>query len=107
MAAGSPDQSVKFKVEHYHLSGLYTLSGNRCIFPSVVEAYESETREIVKRFLRRRISFSGCIAALDAALAALIPRLNPEQLPALREVMLANNERVMKEMERRVSEDPS
>jgi hypothetical protein len=44
-----------------------------------------------------------CIAALDAALAGLIPRLTGEELLRLRIVILANNEIVMKEMERRGS----
>ena len=66
-----------------------------------MEAYERETEEIIKRFLARRISFPECIAALDAALAGLIPHLTGEQLPRLRIVMLANNEIVMKEMTRR------
>jgi hypothetical protein len=66
-----------------------------------VEVYERETDEVIRRFLARRISFPECIAALDAALADLIPRLEEGQLPRLRIVMLANNEIVMKEMERR------
>jgi hypothetical protein len=66
-----------------------------------MEVYKSETREVLSRFLSRRLSFPDCIAALDAALAGLLPRLHPEELPALRELMLANNEVVMKEMERR------
>jgi hypothetical protein len=40
-------------------------------------------------------------AALDAALAGLIPTLTGEQLDHLRAVMLANNGIVMKEVERR------
>jgi hypothetical protein len=66
-----------------------------------MEVYERETEEIVKRFLARRISFPDCIAALDAALAGLIPTLTGDQIPRLRIVMLANNEIVMKEMDRR------
>jgi hypothetical protein len=66
-----------------------------------IDAYERETQEIIKRFLDRRLSFPECIAALDAALAGLIPQLTGEELPRLRIVMLANNEIVMKEMERR------
>ena len=66
-----------------------------------MEVYKSETREVLNRFLRRRLSFPDCIAALDAALAGVLPRLQPSELPALREVMLANNEVVMEEMERR------
>jgi hypothetical protein len=66
-----------------------------------MEVYKSETREVLDRFLARRLNFPSCIAALDAALAGLLPRLRPDELPALRELMLANNEIVMKEMERR------
>lgn len=66
-----------------------------------MEAYKSETRKVIKRFLAHRISFPDCLAALDAALASFIPRMHREELPALRAVILANNERVMKEMERR------
>jgi hypothetical protein len=66
-----------------------------------MEVYKSETQEVLRRFLGRRLKFPDCIAALDAALAGLLPRLRPEELPALRELMLANNAVVMKEMERR------
>ena len=68
-----------------------------------MEAYERETRKVIKRFLSRKLSFPDCIAALDAALAALIPELSGEQIEYLRALMLANNEIVMKEMERRKS----
>jgi hypothetical protein len=66
-----------------------------------MEAYEHRTREVIELFLNHNISFPECIAALDAALATLIPSLNGEQIPRLRIVMLANNEIVLKEMERR------
>jgi hypothetical protein len=65
-----------------------------------MEVYERETQEVLKCFLERRLSFAECIAALDAALAGLVPTLTGEQIPRLRIVMLANNEIVMKEMER-------
>jgi hypothetical protein len=68
---------------------------------SFMEVYENETRQVINRFLDRRLSFPDCIAALDAALAELIPRLTTEELAPLRAVMLANNEIVMKELERR------
>ena len=68
-----------------------------------MEVYKRETRETIRRFLLRQLSFPNCIAALDAALARVLPRLEPEQLDELRAVMLANNETVMKEMERRGS----
>lgn len=63
--------------------------------------YRRETRAIVRRFLDSRLSFPDCISALDAALARLVPRLKGEDIAALRIEMLANNEVVMKEMERR------
>jgi hypothetical protein len=66
-----------------------------------MEVYKRETQEIVNRFLGHRLTFPDCIAALDAALTGLVPKLKPDQLPELRAVMLANNARVMTEMERR------
>ena len=66
-----------------------------------MEVYESETTEVINRFLHRRISFPACIAALDSALANFIPRLTGGQIVRLRIVMLANNDIVMKELERR------
>ena len=70
-----------------------------------MKLYKSETQKMIASFLRNHLSFPNCIAALDAALARLIPRLDqrryPEQMTELRAVMLANNEIVMKEMERR------
>ena len=66
-----------------------------------MEVYERETQEVLKRFLERRLNLADCIAALDAALAGLVPMLTGEQIPRLRTIMLANNEIVMKEMERR------
>ena len=66
-----------------------------------MEVYKSETREVIMRFFDHKLSFPECIAALDAALADLVPRLQDGQLPTLRAVMLTNNEIVMKEMERR------
>jgi hypothetical protein len=66
-----------------------------------MEVYERETQEVIERFRRHKLSFPDCIAVLDAALADLIPRLTGEQIARLRIVMLANNEIVVKEMERR------
>jgi hypothetical protein len=68
---------------------------------SAMEVYKTETRKVIKRFLRNHLSFDHCIQALDAALGRLIPRMNQEDFPALRALMLANNEIVMSEMERR------
>jgi hypothetical protein len=64
-----------------------------------LEAYKLETHEIVERFLSGQTHFPACIAALDSALAALIPDL--DDLGELRVVMLAHKETVMKEMQKR------
>jgi CRP/FNR family cyclic AMP-dependent transcriptional regulator len=66
-----------------------------------MEVYKSETREVIRRFLGHRLTFQDCMAALDAALADLTPRLTGDEIPDLRALMLENNDLVMKEMERR------
>jgi hypothetical protein len=66
-----------------------------------VEVYKRETREVIRRFLLRQLSFPNTIAALDASLAGLLPRLQSEQFDEVRAALLANNETVMDEMQRR------
>jgi hypothetical protein len=75
--------------------------GSEGILQEPMDVYKRETEEIIKRFLERRLNFAECVAALDAALAGLIPTLDGEEIPRLRTIMLANNEIVMQEMERR------
>ena len=66
-----------------------------------MDTYRRQTREILDRFLDHRLSFPDCIAAMDAAIADFMSRFNPDQLASVRALMLANNDIVMKEMERR------
>jgi CRP/FNR family cyclic AMP-dependent transcriptional regulator len=66
-----------------------------------MEVYKSETREVIKRFLSHRLSFHACLTALDSALADLTSRYTGEQIAPLRDLILENNNIVMKEMERR------
>jgi hypothetical protein len=66
-----------------------------------MEVYRKQTQKILKRFLEREIAFPECVAALDHALAKLIPKMRAEDLLSIRAVVLANNETVMKEMEKR------
>jgi hypothetical protein len=84
----------------YVSKSAFGLGQNQAYTPGV-EVYKSETREVLRRFITHQISFPICVAALDAALAGLIPKLQPEQLDELRAVMLANNEKLMNEMARR------
>ena len=67
-----------------------------------MEVYERETKDVIRRFLGHKLTFSACIAALDASLSRLIPEMQRAQLYELRDIMLANNEKVMNEMARRV-----
>ena len=68
-----------------------------------MDQYARETKAVLKRFLRRQISFPSCISALDSALARFIPRLKGDQIATLRELMLTNNATVMEEMENRTA----
>lgn len=70
-----------------------------------MEAYKQETKSVVARFILNQVTFERCIYSLDAALTRFIPRMKPEQLDELRTIMLSNNERVMKEIDRRGHED--
>ena len=71
-----------------------------------MEVYERETKEVILRFLSRKLTFPACIAALDASLSRLIPEMQPGQLYELRGLMLANNDMVMDEMARRAAKRP-
>jgi CRP-like cAMP-binding protein len=66
-----------------------------------MEIYQRETQQVIKRFLKRRLSFPQCVAALDALLTDLVQRISGQKIAPLRALILANNEIVMKEMERR------
>jgi CRP-like cAMP-binding protein len=66
-----------------------------------MESYKSATQEAISRFLNHRLSFHGCLAALNAALADLTFRLTDEQIAPLRALISENNEIVLKEMDRR------
>jgi hypothetical protein len=57
-----------------------------------VEVYEAETREIIRRYLIEQIGYQDCVAALDAALAGLLPYLGPQQVEKARSIRAANNE---------------
>ena len=71
-----------------------------------MESYEHETKQVIEEFLADKISFFECIAALDAALASIMPLLTGEKTDNVRALMLANNETVIKEMERRGKSTP-
>lgn len=66
-----------------------------------MEAYKTETTEILKRFTEGRISHPECLAALDAALSDLVPRLDPGDLRTVQAMIRATNDAVVAEVKRR------
>ena len=66
-----------------------------------MEVYKKQAQKIVKSFLDHQTAFPECISALDAALVRFIKRRGHGEFPAIKAVLLANNETVMQEMEKR------
>jgi len=63
-----------------------------------MEVYRCETQEILKRFSEDRISRAGCVDALDCALLAAIPELDPAEFSAV-QALLAENWRHLAEID--------
>ena len=63
-----------------------------------MEVYRSETREILTRYREDQISRPECIAALDSALLAAVPELDPADLRAV-QGFLAENFRWLAEID--------
>ena len=66
-----------------------------------MEVYKKQTQKIVKSFLDHQMAFPECISTLDAALVRFIKRRGHGESPAIKTVLLANNDTVMQEMEKR------
>jgi len=64
-------------------SATHVSTATQVYFSAVWKRTSGETQDVIRRFLARRISFPECIAALDTALAGLIPRLQEGQLTRL------------------------
>jgi hypothetical protein len=67
-----------------------------------MEVYKSETSEILRRYRAGEITRRACINALDAAVAGLVPRLRPKDVPALRALLEANNKALVEEAKKRI-----
>jgi hypothetical protein len=68
---------------------------------SSLDVYRRETEEILNLFLSQKITFSECVAALDAALADATRKATQRQMVSLQILIAANNEIVKKEIDRR------
>lgn len=64
-----------------------------------MEVYKAETKEILRRYLEEQITYPASVAALDAALAGVLPRMRPENLEEVQSIVRANNE-VLGELKR-------
>ena len=67
-----------------------------------MEVYKAETVEVFRRYRARLISRHACIIGLDAAVAGLVPRIRPDELPALKALLTANNKALMEEATLRI-----
>jgi len=63
-----------------------------------MDVYKGETEEIIRRFRSGTLNYPDCLAALDAALAGVVPYLAPDQTDRFRAITAAANETVMREM---------
>jgi len=66
-----------------------------------MELYRQETKSVIPRFLDGNLTHAECVAALDAALAGVIPNLAPEELPEVRRVLLLSHNILIEELKRR------
>ena len=66
-----------------------------------MDVYKAECAEILRRYRAGDITRHACINALDAAVAGLVPKLHPKDLPPLRALLKANNEAMVREVKRR------
>jgi len=80
-------------------------TNHRAYTSTAMEVYKEETQDVVGRILSHQLSFPGCIVALNAAPARLLPTLEREQFDEVRVILLANNDTVMDEMARRSAND--
>jgi hypothetical protein len=66
-----------------------------------MEVYKAQAREIIRQFREHRITNRHCTAMLNAAVAEVVLRISPEQLPELQVNMLENNRIMEQEKNRR------
>jgi hypothetical protein len=59
-----------------------------------MKEYRDETQEILKRFSEDLISRVECVDALDCALLAAIPELNPPEFSAVQAILAENSRRL-------------
>lgn len=66
-----------------------------------MEVYKRDTQRVIRMLLDHEITFAECRSALDTALGSLLPTLRVEQRASLHDLILANEEILRSERERR------
>jgi hypothetical protein len=66
-----------------------------------LEKYQRDSRKTIDQFLRREMAPTECIWALAAALASAKQSIKADRILLLADMALADNARVMGEMEKR------
>ena len=67
-----------------------------------MEIYKRETDEITGRFLARKLTLEECLVALYDALTGVLTQVGPDDLPAVRAIIKANEVTIRQEMQRRL-----
>jgi hypothetical protein len=66
-----------------------------------MDVYKRETEELMRRFLDGRMTHSECIAAMDAALAAVIPGMKEADLEKVQNIVSESQRAIAEEIGRR------
>ena len=69
--------------------------------PSAINAFRTDTKSTIDQFLARKITLPNCFSALADAFTIAKPKLQPCEFPALTDIVISNNARVMGEDRRR------
>ena len=68
---------------------------------SAMDRFKVDAGATIDQFLARKITLPNCLTALADALTQVKPKLQPSEFPALTDIVIANNARVMGEERRR------
>jgi hypothetical protein len=68
---------------------------------TALDGFKAETKALVDQYLTRKIEFSDCQILLGYAFTKTKLKVGPSEHPALTEIVITNNARVMREAQRR------
>jgi hypothetical protein len=68
---------------------------------SPIGKFKADTGATVDQFLARKITLPDCLTALADALTRIKAEVSREEFPAITDIVIANNAKVMREAEKR------